>query len=88
MILRYVEADLNSAIIHSHGIRSNRLAGGLPQDTAVSNIETGTMQGANEAICPQAPSFQLRHGVRAFVLDGEESILSVTDQDVMAGYLV
>jgi hypothetical protein len=65
----------------------NRRGGGLGFNAAVSNIERGTVQGANQAICPQAPAFQLRHRVRAFVFDGEEFALGMTDQNVVAGYL-
>jgi hypothetical protein len=45
------------------------------------------MQGANQAIRPQAPVLQLGLRVRAFILDCEEFTLGVTDQNVVARYL-
>ncbi len=78
---------MNPATDHPQAIDPDRRGSGLTFYATVSNIETGAVQGANQAIRPQATILQLRQRVRAFVLDGEEFILSVTDQNVVAGYL-
>jgi hypothetical protein len=82
-----LEANLNAAVVHAQRVDSNRFGGWLAQNTAVTNIERGTVKRTTQTKCPQSPSFELRHRMRALVLDGEEFAPGVTDQNVVAGYL-
>ena len=87
LVLGFIDADLDLAVVHSQKVDTNRRGGGLAHDAAVSNIKRGAVQGTHQAIRSQSSSLELRHRVRAFVFDSEELAFGMTDQNVVAGHL-
>ena len=74
----YFDAIVN----HAHRISPDRQRRRFTLGRAISDIERGTVQRANQSMGAQPAIFQFRSRVRALIFDSEEIFLHVADQDI------
>ena len=72
----YFDAIVN----HAHRISPDRHSCRFTLGRAISDIECGAVQRANQSMGAQPAIFQFRSRVRALIFDGEEILLHMADQ--------